>query len=61
MEESLEPLEVSQNRLAVAAGGTPRCGIVQGKHGCTTDTAPYAAGQFGTADRFWLQIGIKIT
>ena len=55
MEEFLEPLEVSQNRLAVAIGVPPRRinEIVHGKRRITADTALRLARYFGTTDRFW--------
>ena len=58
MEELLEPLEVSQNRLAVAIGVPPRRinEIVHGKRRITADTALRLARYFGTTDRFWLNL-----
>lgn len=58
MEEFLEPLEVSQNRLAVAIGVPPRRinEIVQGKRRITADTALRLSRYFGTTDRFWLNL-----
>ena len=58
MEEFLEPLEVSQNRLAVAIGVPPRRinEIVHGKRRITADTALRLAHYFGTTDRFWLNL-----
>ncbi len=57
-EEFLEPLEVSQNRLAVAIGVPPRRinEIVHGKRRITADTALRLARYFGTTDRFWLNL-----
>ena len=56
MEEFLEPLEVSQNRLAVVIGVPPRRinEIVHGKRRITADTALRLSRYFGTTDRFWL-------
>ena len=50
MEEFLEPLQVSQNRLAVAIGVPPRRinEIVHGKRRITADTALRLARYFGT-------------
>jgi len=50
MEEFLEPLQVSQNRLAVAIGVPPRRinEIVHGKRRVTADTALRLARYFGT-------------
>ena len=58
MEEFLEPLEVSLNRLAVAIGVPPRRinEIVHGKRRITADTALRLARYFGTTDRFWLNL-----
>lgn len=58
MEEFLEPLEISQNRLAVAIGVPPRRinEIVHGKRRITADTALRLARYFGTTDRFWLNL-----
>ena len=58
MEEFLEPLEVSQNRLAVAIGVPPRRinEIVHGKRRITADTALRLARSYGTTDRFWLNL-----
>ena len=58
MEEFLEPLQVSQNRLAVAIGVPPRRinEIVHGKRRVTADTALRLARYFGTTDRFWLNL-----
>ena len=58
MEEFLEPLEVSQNRLAVAIGVPPRRinEIVHGKRRITADTALRLARYFGTTGRFWLNL-----
>jgi addiction module HigA family antidote len=58
MEEFLTPLEVTQNRLAVAIGVPPRRinEIVHGKRRITADTALRLAKYFGTTDRFWLNL-----
>ncbi len=58
MEEFLTPLEVTQNRLAVAIGVPPRRinEIVHGKRRVTADTALRLARYFGTTDRFWLNL-----
>src|SRR5665647_2100951 len=57
-EEFLQPLEISQNRLAVAIGVPPRRinEIVHGKRRVTADTALRLARYFGTTDRFWLNL-----
>ena len=61
MEEFLEPLQVSQNRLAVAIGVPPRRinEIVHGKRRITADTALRLARYFGTTDRFWLNLQVR--
>ena len=61
MEEFLEPLAVSQNRLAVAIGVPPRRinEIVHGKRRITADTALRLARYFGTTDRFSLNLQIR--
>lgn len=61
MEEFLEALAVSQNRLAVAIGVPPRRinEIVHGKRRITADTALRLARYFGTTDRFWLNLQIR--
>ncbi len=58
LEEFLEPLGVSQNKLAVAIGVPPRRinEIVHGKRRVTADTALRLARYFGTSDRFWLNL-----
>lgn len=58
MEEFLDPLGVSQNRLAVAIGVPPRRinEIVHGKRRITADTALRLSRYFGTTDRFWLNL-----
>jgi len=61
MEEFLEPLEVSQNRLAVAIGVPPRRinEIIHGKRRVTADTALRLSRYFGTTDRFWLNLQVR--
>jgi antitoxin HigA-1 len=56
--EYLEPLGVTQHRVAVAIGVPPRRinEIVHGKRGITADTALRLARYFGTSDRFWLNL-----
>lgn len=58
MEEFLEPLGVTQHRLAVAIGVPPRRinEIVHGKRRITADTALRLARFFGTTERFWLNL-----
>ena len=56
--EFLEPLGVTQHRLAVAVGVPPRRinEIVHGKRGISADTALRLSRFFGTTDRFWLNL-----
>lgn len=54
--EFLDPLGLSQNRLARELGVPPRriSEIVLGKRSVTADTALRLARYFGTSERFWL-------
>lgn len=56
--EYLEPLGVTQHRLARAIGVPPRRinEIVHGKRRITADTALRMARYFGTTERFWLNL-----
>lgn len=56
--EFLEPLGVTQHRLAVAIAVPPRRinEIVHGKRRISADTALRLARYFGTSDRFWLNL-----
>ncbi len=58
LEEFLEPLGVTQHKLAVSIGLPPRRinEIVHGKRRITADTALRLARYFGTTDRFWLNL-----
>ena len=58
MLEYLEPLDVTQHRLAVSIRVPPRRinEIVHGKRRITTDTALRLARYFGTSERFWLNL-----
>ncbi len=58
MEEFLEPLELSQYRLAMDISVPPRRinEIVHGKRAISADTALRLARYFGTTDRFWLNL-----
>lgn len=58
MLEYLQPLEVTQHRLALAIGVPPRRinEIVHGKRRISTDTALRLARYFGTSERFWLNL-----
>jgi addiction module HigA family antidote len=56
MEEYLEPLGITQHRLAIAIGVPPRRinEIVHGKRRITADTGLRMARYFGTAERIWM-------
>lgn len=56
LEEFLETLQMSQNRLAREIGVPPRRinEIVLGKRSVTPDTALRLSRYFGTSSRFWL-------
>jgi addiction module HigA family antidote len=56
--EFLEPLGLSQYRLAKSISVPPRRinEIVHGKRAVTADTALRLARFFGTSDRFWLNL-----
>lgn len=56
--EYLEPLGLTQHRVAVAIGVPPRRinEIVHGKRGITADTALRLARYLGTSERFWLNL-----
>lgn len=58
LEEFLQPLELSQYRLAHDISVPPRRinEIVHGKRAITADTALRLARYFGTTDRFWLNL-----
>ena len=56
MEEFLDPMGISQNRLARAMGVPPRRinEIVHGKRAVTADTALRLARALGTTEQFWM-------
>ena len=58
LEEFLEPLGLSQYRLAKDISVPPRRinEIVHGKRAISADTALRLARYFGTTDRFWLNL-----
>lgn len=57
-EEFLEPLGITQHRLAVLIGVPPRRinEIVHGTRGITANTALRLARAFGTSERFWMNL-----
>ena len=58
MLDFLEPLGVTQHRLAVSIGVPPRRinEIVHGKRRISADTALRHARYFGTSERFWINL-----
>ena len=61
LEEFLEPMEITQYRLAKDISVPPRRinEIVHGKRAITADTALRLARFFGTSERFWLNLQIR--
>ncbi len=55
-EEFLKPMELSQNRVAIALGVPARRinEIVLGKRGLSADTALRLAKYFGNSPQFWM-------
>ena len=58
LEEFLEPMGISQYRLAKDISVSPRRinEIVHGKRAITADTALRLSRYFGTSERFWLNL-----
>lgn len=58
MEEFIEPLGITQHKVAVAIGVPPRRinEIVHGKRRITADTALRLARYLGTSDLFWINL-----
>ncbi len=58
LEEFLEPMELSQYRLAkdISVPARRINEIVHGKRSVTADTALRLARYFGTTDRFWMNL-----
>ena len=56
LEEFLEPMNLSQNRMALAIGVPPRRinEIVLGKRGISADTALRLARYFNMSPQFWM-------
>jgi addiction module HigA family antidote len=56
LKEFLEPMDLSQNRIAREIGVPPRRinEIVQGKRAVTADTALRLARYFGVSEAFWM-------
>ncbi len=61
LEEFLEPLGLSQYRLAKDTSVSPRRinEIVHGKRAISADTALRLARYFGTTDPFWLNLQVR--
>jgi addiction module HigA family antidote len=61
LEEFIEPLGVTQHKVAVDIGVPPRRinEIVHGKRRITADTALRLARYFGTTELFWLNLQIR--
>ena len=61
LEEFLEPMELSQYRLAkdISVPARRINEIVHGKRAITADTALRLARYFGTSERFWLNLQIR--
>lgn len=57
-EEFLQPMAISQYRLAQDIGVPPRRinEIVQGKRGISADTALRLSRYFGLSERFWMNL-----
>lgn len=58
LEEFLEPMEISQYRLAkdISVPARRINEIVHGKRGISADTALRLSKYFGTSERFWLNL-----
>lgn len=58
MEDFIQGLEITQNRLAVALGVPPRRinEIVHGTRGISADTTLRLAKYFGTSPEFWINL-----
>ena len=58
MEDFIDGLGITQNKLAVSIGVPPRRinEIVHGKRAITADTALRLAKYFGTSAQFWLNL-----
>lgn len=61
LEEFLNPMGISQYRLAQAISVPPRRinEIVHGKRGLSPDTALRLSRALGTSDRFWMNLQIR--
>ena len=61
LEEFLEPMELSQYRLAkdISVPARRINEIVHGKRGITADTALRLARYFDTSERFWMNLQMR--
>ena len=61
LEEFLEPMGISQYRIAKDIGVPPRRinEIVHGNRAVSADTALRLAKYFGTSERFWLNLQVR--
>jgi len=61
LDEFLEPMELSQYRLAkdISVPARRINEIVHGKRSITADTALRLARYFGTSERFWMNLQIR--
>jgi antitoxin HigA-1 len=61
LEEFLKPMDLSQNRVALAIGVPPRRinEIVLGKRSLTADTALRLGRYFGVSAQFWLGLQME--
>lgn len=61
LEKFLEPMEISQYRLAKDINVPPRRikDMVLGKRAITADTAIRLSEYFGMSERFWLNLQVK--
>lgn len=61
LEEFLEPMQISQYRLAKSLQVPPRRinEIIQGKRRISADTGLRLSRFFGTSERFWLNLQVR--
>jgi antitoxin HigA-1 len=61
LEEFLQPMDISQYRLAKDISAPPRRinEIVKGKRAITPDTALRSSRYFGASERFWLNLQMR--
>ena len=61
LEEFLEPMEISQYRVAkdISVPARRINEIVHGKRAITADTALRLSRYFGTSERFWMNLQIR--